>query len=852
MSEKHGDKKREIEAEQAYLDWAVGQLDAELHRLEHGALMDGGAVDRQIRALRESKAHELRAARDALLIGRLDVVSSSEVAGTWYIGRTDVADESYETVVVDWRSNLGARFYEAGRRDPMEVGRRRTFGTSGNTITSIDDEILTSGFALPGAEDPAAAKPTGSRRPSGSKRRERPAEQRKGSAKQPLEGDRDRDTPNPKPVPGPGRSEDDLIGDLRAQDLLLAELERGRTAEMHEIVTTIQADQDRFIRTDPSQPLVVQGGPGTGKTVVGLHRAAYLLYRQRQGGTLRQSMLIVGPNSAFMDYIGAVLPSLGETASRQMALDDLMVSALRAPDRKGLGARTAADSDEAARLKGSPVMAVVAARAVWAHAEPTGVEASFRGMRAALGVAEVTALLERAGHGRSYDDVRSTIEKQLAAELTRKLRTDAEALDRKLFSQDVESFNRSAEAQLRSEEVRDSVMPKVSVSAVLAQVLGDPGFLDDVAGDLLTEQERRAICPSRPVVSKGAVVSRGKRRDLTPADLALIDELAGIIGSDVTKFDHVIVDEAQDLSPMQWRAILRRTRAGGITVLGDLAQATGVWSPDSWRQLLDHLGFEGRGQVGELRLGYRVPKPILEYASRLLSVAAPDVVQPVSYRDGLEPQLHRVAEHELWDAALSLVGEADGRTAVIAAPNVVVPLAGRTADGDTITILSPDESKGLEFDQVIVIEPSTLATLDRRGFRQMYVALTRSTKRLDIVHSQDLPSLLEGQIPGLAAPATDEPAVDHTSAWAVATSLDGVALLGAPDDRAVAPAANWFSDPTERFSNRYWDGEQWTGWVTSASGAVAADPVPVGPVDGPTSDPSAAKPHGLPLGTIDE
>jgi hypothetical protein len=483
------------------------------------------------------------------------------------------------------------------------------------------------------------------------------------------------------------------------------------------------------------------------------------------------------------------------------------------------------------------------------------VEVGFGAMHARIDEWEVADLLDRAAHGRTYDDVRRSFADQLAQALATKLRAQAAEHDRSLFSGDVAAFTEHAVRKLRKAGVPSAILPQVSASMVLNKLLEEPDFLTMVAGQVLTASERAALHPT------DAAISKGRRRDRSLADLALLDEIASVLGAEVERFDHVIVDEAQDLSPMQWRSIKRRTRAGGLTILGDLAQATGVWSPASWQQLLDHLGFGATGQVGELRLGYRVPRPILDFASQLLPVAAPKVPQPVSYRNGRSPGRHRVSLPEVWDTVRAAVDGTDGRIAVIAPANADVPMTMAPSGGASPLVLTPEESKGLEFDHVVVIEPAEIASTGRRGLRQLYVALTRSTKRLDIVHTQDLPALLRGEAPDQLSRTdpTDDWSIDPSvGAWAAVADLRGIPLVDAralaPTDdlraleaSAATPVANWYGDATGRFAFRYWDGEQWTGWVAATSGAVAADPAPVRHDQGPSGNPAEVAVVGLPI-----
>jgi DNA helicase IV len=509
--------------------------------------------------------------------------------------------------------------------------------------------------------------------------------------------------------------------------LLLEEIERPRVGPMRDIVATIQPDQDEFVRADLDTSMCIQGGPGTGKTAVGLHRAAYLLYtypdRLRRSG-----VLVVGPNNAFLHYIGQVLPSLGEGGITQNTV-------------LGLLARTphAADPAALAVLKGDARMADVLRRAVLSYvAKPAEDVVAIVGTR---------RFRVGAHHLRRYvDDARRALGTGLRWSVAReRLRTQV-AEDVRRQREDAGGAPTDAETArvARSQAVRDwvdEVWPELSATALLARLYAEPEFLGRCSRSTLTDEDRAALHRPAPKSVKSA--------KWTPADVVLLDELDAILHGTQT-FVHAVVDEAQDLSPMQCRAIARRCPLGSVTVLGDLAQATTPWAPGSWEATLQHLGHEA--MIRPLTVGYRVPGEVLELANRLLPYIAENVPPATSVRQG--------------DGALAfagrraLVDEVRTCLAVEGSIGVIVPDAQagavlaelRRADIDAqpledgtdprVAVVAARTAKGLEFDSVVLVEPAAVVAAEPTrvdGLRRLYVVLTRAVSRLRIVHADPLP-----------------------------------------------------------------------------------------------------------------
>jgi len=514
--------------------------------------------------------------------------------------------------------------------------------------------------------------------------------------------------------------------------ILTAEIERPRVGPMRDIVATIQPEQDELVRAELDHSICVQGAPGTGKTAVGLHRAAYLLYLHRE--RLRRSgVLVVGPNTAFLSYISAVLPALGEIEVRQSTVDELIA---RAPVR-------ATDSTAATALKHDPRMAQLLAKALWRRltkpTEPIMVsDGSYRWridaepLRRIVDEARREALPYAVGRERVRARVVGLLQRQ----------------------SEYRTGNSPGDAWLkRMSKVApvtaflDASWPPVTAEALVVDVLTDPG---PDGADLFTDDEIATLRWAKPPKSP-------KSARFSAADLILLDEAAGLLERE-TSFGHVVVDEAQDLSPMQARAIARRSEHGSITLLGDLAQGTAPWAATDWADTLGWLGKPGAAVV-PLTVGFRVPEAVLALANRLLPALAVNVPAAVSLRhDGDLSIVDVPAAADMAAATLVEVTgalEHEGSIAVIAADDAVAGLrAHLTAAG--IDHATPDDVdartrvavvpativKGLEYDHVIVIEPADIVAAETRGLNRLYVVLTRAVSRLSVLHARPLPGPL--------------------------------------------------------------------------------------------------------------
>ena len=597
----------------------------------------------------------------------------AETGERFHIGRRHVTDETGDPMVIDWRAGISRPFYRASPTRPMGVQLRRRFGFSGGALTALEDEHLST------SEEVSAVTST----------------------------------------------------------ILESEIERPRVGPMRDIVATIQPEQDDIVRADLSESVCVQGAPGTGKTAVGLHRAAYLLYAFRDQLT-RQGVLVVGPNDSFLRYIADVLPALGEIDARQLTVEALTASArVRAADDASVG-----------RLKGDARMATVVERAVWQQlrspAEALVVPRGARRWRVpAYEVEELVSAL-RARELR-YGAGRAMLAQRLASTVLVKMEAAGDAPD-----------DRVQDAVARSRPVRayvDVVWPRVDPARVVFQLLCDPAVLARAADGVLTTAEQERLRWQRPPASLGSA-------RWTVADAVLIDEAADVIER-TPSAAHVVLDEAQDLSAMMLRAVGRRCSTGSMTVLGDLAQATTPWGAGSWPQAMLHLGKPG-AHLEELTQGFRVPADVLEFAAALLPVIAPDLAPPSTVRRA-RGDLVVAAVPETAPAAATHVGRLLGRDGSIGliVPDVAVTehAAALTAAGVDFVPLGDERdiaarldlvpaalAKGLEFDHVVVCEPARIVSGEAdelTGLRRLYVCLTRAVTSLTVLHSEPLPGPLQ-------------------------------------------------------------------------------------------------------------
>jgi len=666
----------DLDAEQSYIDTAYDCLAAMRDRTAYTAELEGMAAEAVDGMIAQAHLRHRLASLDTdvagLSFGRLD----EERGDTWYVGRRHVEDARGDPVVVDWRADVAIPFYRATAVDALGLSRRRRFMMTGRRLDDLFDEVF---------DDPDSV-----------------------------------DAAHHGGIPDP----------------LLAELERGRTGEMRDIVATIAAEQDEVIRAPLDTCLVVQGGPGTGKTAVGLHRAAFLLYEHRRQLDV-QGVLVIGPNPIFLRYIAQVLPSLGETAARQTTLDRLLAgTAYRVRGQ---------DSERGAAVKGDARQAAVIAAAVAGARRPpdedVAVATAWGGVRvAAPDLADLVK--EVAARDVPHNVGRAAFRRQ-ADRLVRA------ALVRRRGDEIVPAEELASDLRANREWSRalDRAWPALTAANVVRRLVTNRAALATAAHGVLGRDEQAAML-RRPT-------SRVADEPWTAADLALLDEAEAAIGGPPRSYGHIVVDEAQDLSAMGLRALARRSPDASMTVLGDLAQATAAGAQVSWDEAITHLGAPPVARRADLDLGYRVPASIMDMANTLLAEAAPDVTPCRSVRaGGQEPEFVAV------DGDAAVVAEAGriatGLAGVYGTVGLVIPPDLRPGLGTVpaeVTVLDPPDAKGLEFDAVVVVEPAAIAGGDARGLRLLYVALTRAVQELVVVHSLPLPGALAGAAGAPSRPA---------------------------------------------------------------------------------------------------
>ncbi|MFE6285670.1 HelD family protein [Streptomyces sp. NPDC057877] len=538
--------------------------------------------------------------------------------------------------------------------------------------------------------------------------------------------------------------EDEHLSDpaeaARASKLLQREIERPRVGPMRDIVATIQPEQDEIVRSGLGGTVCVQGGPGTGKTAVGLHRVAYLLYAHRER-LARTGTLVVGPNRSFLHYIEQVLPALGELSVKQATVDDLVAQV----EVRGT------DDATAAVVKGDARMAEVLRRAVYSHVsmptEPVVVVRGSRRWRVPAYELEdiVRELLER---DIRYGAAREALPQRIAHAVLVQMERSGEAPDDRV--QDAVARNSAVKAAVKA------IWPPVDPQKLVLRLLSDPDFLAVHADGVLTADEQKTILWAKPVRSV-----RSAR--WSAADAVLIDEATDLVQR-THSLGHVVLDEAQDLSPMQYRAVGRRCTTGSATVLGDLAQGTTPWATRSWQEALTHLG-KPDAAVEELTAGFRVPTDVIVYASRLLPHIAPGLTPVASVREnpgsfeirpvtGTADVVAACVDSLRQEGSIGLIA-ADARipalTESLAAAGLSPLAPGEETTPDRrLTLVPASLAKGLEYDYVVLDEPRAVVDAEpdeRTGLRRLYVALTRAVSGLIVTHAGPLPEQL-----GQAAP----------------------------------------------------------------------------------------------------
>lgn len=780
-----------MRAEQEYVSRAYARLDVERKRAEaalrEGPAAGGGSV---LQARVESTVATDEAARrlgrldgveHGLCFGRIDHRADADGPGdTFYIGRVGLRDEDHEPLLIDWRAAAARPFYTATPGAPGTLARRRHLHLRGREVVRLDDEV----FDLEGLAEP----------------------ERRG-----------------------------IVGEAA----LLATLRRGRTGRMSDVVATIQEEQDQVIRSGLQGVLVVQGGPGTGKTVAALHRAAYLLYTHRDV-LERRGVLVVGPNATFLRYIEQVLPGLGETDVALATVGELF---------PGLKA-TAAEAPDVAVLKGDLRMAGLVEAAVRDRQRADGLRIEADGLTLAVDAGKCEQIRDRARNLRLPHNVQR---RRFVHDLLEALAIDRAEQYERIMDEPLEQLAQSGglpawlqelideaedeplldetdlrlakEALWQDPAVRtaiDALWPELTPHELLASLYADPEALARVAEEAGLTTDEAALLhrpPTNPwtvsdvpllddaadllgrddsadrVRERAAAAERAREQKyaqevIESTDTEEFEKLTAsdlISGTDLAErhhhggpplttaqraladrewaYGHVIVDEAQELSAMAWRTVMKRVPTRSLTVVGDIAQTGSAAGATTWGQMLDRY-VPGRWREQRLLVNYRTPAAIMRVAADVLAAVAPDQTPPEPVRDDGPPPtaiaMPVTALPSLVRSELSLIagGSPDdiggafkeGRLAVITsaarhpAVRAALPDAAAGATPEALdspaVVLTAEEAKGLEFDSVVIVDPSGILTESPKGGQDLYVALTRATRRLTITHDDDLPPLL--------------------------------------------------------------------------------------------------------------
>lgn len=698
-------KDQEISHDQEHFDKAWDERERARRSLSSAGNAAAGptAGAAQVRRSALAMAATIAPATEAVAFGRFD--GEEEIV---YVGKNSILSEERDVLVVNWQARAAEPYYKATVARPMGVMRRRIFTTSRNQIQTFEDALF---------QELAA-------RVEALTERER----------------------------------------VDINDALLTELDRGRTSEMHDIVQTIHHSQYDLIQLPADRLLVIQGGPGTGKTAVVLHRVSWLLYNQPEMAA--EDVLVIGPNAAFTQYIRKVLPGLGDVEVQHTPLTQL------GPVRSSRRAEPA----ETAALKGRDTMAGLLKRALDNRlrppAGPIEVETNA-GIRLIQpqGVVDGMRRLASVPYSSGRNALRQLIESAVLATPGRPT-----------------GIPRSVNTIL------DRIWPTLSPAQFIQELLGSRQQLIASGGDDFTASDIERLYRQ----SASSLGTEG----WSDVDVALLDEADWLINGAGRRYTHIVVDEAQDLSPMQLRGLARRSSGGSYTISGDIAQSTGPWAREDWGDVIGALGVEGvEAEIRTLEYGYRVPKEVYAIAHPLLEKIAPQLTAPVVVRNA--PKLPEIRWAEPDGVIPAAIAEAQAYAGLglfvgVICPDEIVTLveqAFRNANiqtrlvssgelGQSINLMSASESKGLEFDAVVVVEPATIAHEETVGLRNLYIALTRTTKYLSVVYSEALAVIgLEPgrtELVGLEESISledDLPQVTTRDKYAVAKALHG---RGAP------------------------------------------------------------------------
>jgi DNA helicase IV len=697
----------DLKLEQDYFDvaWNARERKRETLGQAHLATAGPGKTVTAVKQAAQRDLETLGGPDDAVAVGRFDTIEGD----SYYIGRHVIRSDDGEVLVMNWQVPAAAPYFRATIADPGGIALKRQFETERNRVKDFEDTV----FAEIAARLAELSEP----------RR------------------------------------------LGVDDTVLRDMEQSRDGEMRDIVQTIHAAQYELIQRPFEQLLIIQGGPGTGKTAVALHRVSWLLYNDRDR-LKANDVLVIGPNPTFTRYIRKVLPDLGDVDVAHQNL-------------RSLGPEPSHGREEdldVTRLKGEARMAGLLERGMRQRVRfperevVLGIGSERTG--AQLGRDVVEAAARDAARGSTYNGGRGRFRTWLTSQVQENAREEVTA------------------SQI--DGALERVWPSLTAQTFLRDLFGSRERLVAAAGDDFTAGDVGRLL--RP--------AQGRLSDerWADADVCLLDEADALINGEPKTYLHIVVDEAQDLSPMQLRAVRRRSRNGSMTVVGDLAQSTGASARDSWDDVQAGLLQEFPASVEELKLGYRVPAQIFEFAARLLPLAAPAVTPPTVIRVGpSDPQLVESEHESLADAAVAAAREYAGRGLFvgIVCPDSVreeVEDVLRVADvqwsdtssgslGKSINVSRPVDAKGLEFDAVVVVDPESVVSESERGHRMLYIALTRTTRYLTVVHTgiplplPEMPALRSSDLASSAADEAPASEVGHVPVQAIAAANLGDVIV---------------------------------------------------------------------------
>ncbi|MEV0419146.1 HelD family protein [Streptosporangium canum] len=691
-----------------------------------------------------------------LVFMRVDIADDPDDRETWHVGRRSVFDTESNLVVVNWTTRAAVRWMKAQPSRPGEVRLRRKLRLDGHTVTDYLDDI----------RPPAADRKTAAKAGTATAKAGRAPAKASPSVPDSRSAPSAEDPLRPRSDQGPG----ERIAPFDSDAFLLADLDRARDGLMRDIVETIQREQLELVSDGRPGVLVVQGGPGTGKTAVGLHRVVWLLDPEN-GGLAPDDVLVVGPHREFLRYVSDVLPRLGSRGVATVEVSRLWRGEVRGEDTPQ--AHLVKSDERMAEVLRRVVESGIRHEAPAAHVGDDVFSTPYKGVALTVPVTEIETLATEARD--SSGPYLTRRRRFIDTFVDRLLHRYAKALP---GHRPDSTLRAGIEKQGRVASLINAVWPALNAETILRRTLNDADVVRVAAPGLLTAEERQAILRPR--------VARISQEPWTLDDLVLLEELRHLLsGEEPERYRHIVVDEAQDLTPMQARSLARRCPGGSMTVLGDLAQTTGARRYDVWERLARILSGHDGWHLAELTVGYRVPDAVMRFAAPLAAAVSSSTAVPMSVRPADEASLTivpvgvgRLADEAVARAfALAAAGREQARSVALIVPDGTALLdeigekvaaawentpeaesdapetQGDVSEtrkdapregGPPVSVLAATMAKGLEFDHVVVVEPAAIADQGPAGPRRLYVAITRCTQSLTVTHSAPLPAELGG------------------------------------------------------------------------------------------------------------